>query len=141
MTTPAELILLSCQIALALLLAAFAMTTIRIIAGPSLADRVLGLDLLVTLAIGFIAVIALITGQAVYLDIGLALALVGFLATIAFARFIASRAPPQGGSGHGLPHLPTGAAKRQAGSAPGRKARGKAGQAKKEARGKGEGHG
>ena len=106
MSDPQSMVHLATQIALALVLGAFVLATIRVIAGPSLADRVLGLDLLVTLAIAFIAIIALMTGQAVYIDIGLALALVGFLATIAFARFIASRAPRSGKPDHALPHVP-----------------------------------
>ena len=76
------------HIALAILMLALVMTTIRVILGPSLADRVLALDQLVSIAIGFIAVIAVKTGFELYIDIALALALVGFLATAAFARYI-----------------------------------------------------
>lgn len=96
--TPSELVGLSATIALVLLIAALLMTTIRVIAGPSLADRVLGLDMLVAIAIGFIAVFAIRAGQYLYVDIALALALVGFLATIAFARYIV-RQEGQGGEG------------------------------------------
>jgi multicomponent Na+:H+ antiporter subunit F len=75
------------------------MTVLRIIRGPTLPDRVLGLDMLVAIAIGFIAVIAIKTGFNLYIDIGIALGLVGFLATVAFARFILTRglAPEQTG--------------------------------------------
>ncbi|HZG29001.1 MAG TPA: cation:proton antiporter [Ensifer sp.] len=71
---------------------AFLMTAIRVIVGPSLPDRVVALDMLVAIAIGFIAVIALKTGFHLYIDIAMALGLVGFLATIAFARFILTTA-------------------------------------------------
>jgi multicomponent Na+:H+ antiporter subunit F len=47
--------------------------------------------MLVGIAIGFIAVIAIRTSFNLYVDIAIALALVGFLATVAFARFILSR--------------------------------------------------
>ncbi len=67
------------------------LTVVRIVRGPSLADRVLGLDMLVAIAIGFIAVIAVRTGFNLYIDIAIALGLVGFLATVAFARFILMR--------------------------------------------------
>ena len=40
------------------------------------------------IVIGFIAVIAIKTGFNLYLDIAIALGLVGFLATVAFARFV-----------------------------------------------------
>jgi multicomponent Na+:H+ antiporter subunit F len=74
--------------ALAILTLALVMTAIRVIIGPTLADRVLALDQLVAIAIGFVAVIAVKTSFELYIDIALALALVGFLATAAFARYI-----------------------------------------------------
>lgn len=74
--------------ALAILTLALVLTAIRVIIGPTLADRVLALDQLVAIAVGFVAVIAVKTGFELYIDIALALALVGFLATAAFARYI-----------------------------------------------------
>lgn len=69
----------------------------RVIVGPTLPDRVLALDTLVAVAIGYIAVIGILTGFSLYVDIAIALGLVGFLATVAFARFIlisANKATP-----------------------------------------------
>jgi multicomponent Na+:H+ antiporter subunit F len=86
------------HLALAILILALVMTAIRVIIGPSLADRVLALDQLVSIAIGFIAVIAVKTGFELYIDIALALALVGFLATAAFARYIYVRARKEPGA-------------------------------------------
>ena len=77
--------------ALVLLAISFALVTLRIVLGPSLADRVVGLDMLVTLGIGFIAVIGLKTGYYLYVDIAIALGLVGFLATVALARYVLVR--------------------------------------------------
>ncbi|WP_137132064.1 cation:proton antiporter [Rhizobium sp. FY34] len=77
--------------ALALLVVSFLLTVCRVILGPTLADRVVALDMLVGIAIGFIAVIAVKTGFTLYIDVAIALGLVGFLATVAFARFILSR--------------------------------------------------
>lgn len=67
---------------------------IRIIIGPTLADRILGLDTITILAVGVIGVFAVRTGLYLYVDIALALALVGFLATLAFARLLLSKGPP-----------------------------------------------
>ena len=64
---------------------------VRLVLGPSLADRVVSLDLVTVLLIAIAALMALKTGEAVYLDLGLALALVGFLATVAFARYAERR--------------------------------------------------
>ena len=85
------------HVALAILTLALVMTAIRVIIGPTLADRVLALDQLVSIAIGFIALIAVKTGFELYVDIALALALVGFLATAAFARYIFIRGGGEGG--------------------------------------------
>ena len=75
-------------IALFLMSAAFFLAAYRDIKGPTLPDRIVALDMLVAIAIGFIAVIAIRTGFNLYIDIAIALGLVGFLATVAFARFV-----------------------------------------------------
>jgi multicomponent Na+:H+ antiporter subunit F len=75
-------------IALFLMCAAFFLTAWRVVKGPTLPDRIVALDMLVAIAIGFIAVIAIRTGFNLYIDIAIALGLVGFLATVAFARFV-----------------------------------------------------
>lgn len=64
---------------------------VRLLRGPSLADRVVALDMLTVLAIGFIALRVIATGQTLFLEIAIALALVAFLATVFFARLIESR--------------------------------------------------
>ena len=79
------------MLALALLSASFLLTIYRVLKGPTLPDRVLALDTLVVVAIGFIAVLGIKTGFTLNVDIALALGLVGFLATVAFARFIFGR--------------------------------------------------
>jgi multicomponent Na+:H+ antiporter subunit F len=73
---------------LATLSIAFLLTVIRVVRGPTLPDRILGLDTLVVVAIGYIAVFGVKTGYYLFIDVALALALVGFLATVAFARFV-----------------------------------------------------
>ncbi|GMB81118.1 hypothetical protein NN6n1_19010 [Shinella zoogloeoides] len=75
-------------IALLLMCAAFFLTAFRVVRGPTLPDRIVALDMLVAIAIGFIAVVAIRTGFNLYIDIAIALGLVGFLATVAFARFV-----------------------------------------------------
>lgn len=81
----------SVTISLVILSISFLLTIYRIVKGPTLPDRILGLDMLVAVAIGYIAVIGIKTGYALYVDIAIALGLVGFLATVAFARFVLSR--------------------------------------------------
>ncbi|WP_375449588.1 cation:proton antiporter [uncultured Devosia sp.] len=77
---------------LALLGVALLLCVVRIVLGPKLADRVLALDLLTIEALGFVAILTVHTGYTVYLDIAIALGLLGFLATVALARYILVRA-------------------------------------------------
>ncbi len=78
-------------LSLGLLSAAFILTVIKVVKGPTLPDRILALDMLAAAALGFIAVIGIKTGYTLYVDIAIALGLVGFLATVAFARFVLTR--------------------------------------------------
>jgi len=79
------------QASLVILSVAVFVTIVRIVIGPTLPDRILALDMLVTLGIGIIAVVGIKTGYYLYVDIAIALGLVGFLATVAFARFVLSK--------------------------------------------------
>lgn len=72
----------------ALVLAGMGVAFIRLTLGPSLADRVIALDLLATLMVGYMALFAVLTGHAAFLDVAISVALVTFLATVAFARFV-----------------------------------------------------
>ena len=85
---------LAATIALVLLGLAMLLALIRIIRGPSLADRILGLDTLTVLGIGVICAFAVRVGLYLYVDIAIALALIGFLSTTAFARYLLSRGEP-----------------------------------------------
>ena len=85
-------------LAFAVLAAAFLLTVWRVVRGPTLPDRVVALDMLTGIVIGFIALIAIRTGFTLYIAIAISLGLVGFLATVAFARFVLSR-----GTGGGAP--------------------------------------
>ncbi|MGA1829713.1 cation:proton antiporter [Rhizobium wenxiniae] len=92
MTFAQTILHVSIWIALAVLAVAFLLTVWRVVKGPTLPDRVVALDMLVGIVIGFIALIAIRTGFTLYIDIAIALGLVGFLATVAFARFILASA-------------------------------------------------
>lgn len=96
MFSSADFLTIAIHVSLAVLSLTFLLTVFKVIHGPTLPDRVLALDMLVAVAIGFIAVIGIKTGFTLYLDIAIALGLVGFLATVAFARFILARGPIDG---------------------------------------------
>ena len=73
---------------------AFATLIYRIVVGPTVSDRILALDMMVAVAVGFIAVFGVRSGFYVFLDIAIALGLVGFLSTVAFARFVLMESRP-----------------------------------------------
>jgi len=59
----------------------------RLARGPSLPDRVVALDLMTVAIVAFCGLAAIRSGETAFLDVALVLALVGFLATVALARF------------------------------------------------------
>jgi multicomponent Na+:H+ antiporter subunit F len=60
----------------------------RLVRGPTLADRVVALDLIATLATGAIAVYSIHTARAVVLDVAIVIALIAFVSTLALASYI-----------------------------------------------------
>ena len=73
---------------------AFVLVFVRLVRGPSLPDRVIALDMVAYLAVGTIALWTLATGVSAYLDAALVLALIAFLATVAFGRYIEETPAP-----------------------------------------------
>lgn len=61
---------------------------VRVVRGPSLADRIIALDLVAYLAMGFLGTYAVLVDQGMYVDAVLVLALLAFLGTVAIARYI-----------------------------------------------------
>jgi multicomponent Na+:H+ antiporter subunit F len=70
------------------LIVSLAVVFVRLIRGPTLPDRIVALDMIGFLLIGLAALHALRSEQPAFLDVALIVALVAFLATAAFARFI-----------------------------------------------------
>ncbi len=64
---------------------------IRFIKGPGVVDRVIALDLLITIGIAIIAMYSVITNQPTFLDIAMILALIAFLGTVAFSYYLQRR--------------------------------------------------
>lgn len=64
---------------------------VRFVKGPSLSDRVIALDLLITTGIGIIALYSIINNKPTFLDIAMILALIAFLGTVAFSYYMERR--------------------------------------------------
>jgi len=63
----------------------------RLLHGPSTPDRVVSLDLIAALTIGIIATYSIVSGQPVFLDAAVVMALISFLGTVAFAKYLERR--------------------------------------------------
>ena len=75
-------------IGLFILTLSMALVVYCLIRGPKNSDRIIGLDLLSVLVVALVALLSVYTGEAVLLDVAIAYALVAFLGTVAFARFL-----------------------------------------------------
>ena len=64
---------------------------IRLVKGPSLPDRVVALDMMTVLIVSFCGLYAILAQDAAFVDVAIVLALIGFLATVALARFVERR--------------------------------------------------
>jgi multicomponent Na+:H+ antiporter subunit F len=82
---------LAVGLALAMVGLAMFLTFIRLVLGPTVPDRVVALDLMGVLAVGMITAYDVATDQPMLLDAATVLALVGFLGTVAFARYLERR--------------------------------------------------
>ncbi len=60
----------------------------RVLRGPTAPDRVVAIDILGILIVGFCSILGIPTGRSWYIDIGIAWALQSFIATIALSKYI-----------------------------------------------------
>jgi multicomponent Na+:H+ antiporter subunit F len=63
----------------------------RFMRGPKLADRIVALDLIITIGIAIMAVYAIISEKDSFLDIAMIFALIAFLGTTAFSYYIENK--------------------------------------------------
>lgn len=61
----------------------------RVWRGDNIVDRLIGVDLVTTLTLGILVILAISNRNSIYLDVALGLAALGFIGTIALAKYIA----------------------------------------------------
>jgi multicomponent Na+:H+ antiporter subunit F len=76
------------EIALAMLTLAAIFAFVRLMRGPTLPDRVIAIDLIGVLIVCTLVVVASVDGAAVFLDVALFIALISFVGTVAYARYV-----------------------------------------------------
>jgi len=67
---------------------ALAMNLWRLFRGPGVADRILALDTIVINTIGIIVLAGIANGESTAFEAALLLAMVGFVGTVAYAKFL-----------------------------------------------------
>lgn len=60
----------------------------RLVIGPTPSDRLQAIDTLTTLLIGIIVLLGLVQGSSLVIDVGIVLAALSFVGTLAVARYI-----------------------------------------------------
>jgi multicomponent Na+:H+ antiporter subunit F len=75
-------------IALLTLAVAALLALVRVVRGPTLPDRVVAIDLIGVLIVGMIVVSAAATGEQAFLDVAIVIALISFVGTVAYARYV-----------------------------------------------------
>jgi multicomponent Na+:H+ antiporter subunit F len=78
----------SFAVASAMLAVAAGLTFIRLLKGPTLPDRVIAIDLIGVLMVCILVVTAAATAQQALLDVAMVVALISFVGTVAYSRYI-----------------------------------------------------
>ena len=79
---------LASTVALTMLALGAVLTFIRLMRGPTLADRVISIDLIGILIVCVLVVAGGDSGQHAFLDVAMVIALISFVGTVAYARYM-----------------------------------------------------
>lgn len=83
------ILLTAVYISLLLHIGMIALAVWRVWRGENVVDRLIGVDLVSTLFVGVLVLLALINRDSIYIDVALALAALGFISTVALAKYVA----------------------------------------------------
>tara|TARA_R110002049_G_scaffold10127_3_gene50452 strand:- start:159538 stop:159825 length:288 start_codon:yes stop_codon:yes gene_type:complete len=88
MTMATEILDVALMIAFAALALGQIFSMARLIMGPTPGDRILALDTMVINALGIVVVLGIHLGVQIYFEVALLIAMLGFVSTVALARFL-----------------------------------------------------
>jgi multicomponent Na+:H+ antiporter subunit F len=75
-------------VTLSTLAVAAVLAFIRLVRGPTLPDRVIAIDLMGVLIVCLLVVVGASTAQQAFLDVAIVIALISFVGTVAYARYV-----------------------------------------------------
>ncbi|MGE3993339.1 K+/H+ antiporter subunit F [Pseudorhodoplanes sp.] len=82
------MITVACAFAIIAISVSVLLNVYRLIIGPDVTDRILALDTMVINAIGLIVLTGILFGTTMYFEAALLFAMVGFVSTVAFCKFL-----------------------------------------------------
>ena len=88
MTTATGILDIALVIAFVALALGQILSMVRLILGPTPGDRILALDTMVINALGLVIVLGINLGVQIYFEVSLLIAMLGFVSTVALARFL-----------------------------------------------------
>ena len=88
MSFPTGLLDIAIAITFVTLVAGQVLSMIRLIIGPTVGDRILALDTMVINALGIVVMLGIYQGVQIYFEVSLLIAMLGFVSTVALARFV-----------------------------------------------------
>ena len=88
MTAATEFMDLALMVAFATLALGQLLSMVRLVIGPSAGDRILALDTMVINALGLVILLGVYQGIQIYFEVTLLIAMLGFVSTVALARFL-----------------------------------------------------
>ena len=82
---------ISIFIAFGILLLAFVFALMRLMKGPESSDRIVALDLIASLVIGFILLYSILVNREIYFDIAVVIAMISFIGTIGISIYLKNK--------------------------------------------------
>lgn len=70
------------------LLLALVITMVRLFRGPSSSDRIISLDLVASVVMGFILLYSVLVNKGIYFDIAIVISLISFIGTISISIYL-----------------------------------------------------
>jgi multicomponent Na+:H+ antiporter subunit F len=75
-------------ISFSFLIVAFLFAFIRLVKGPTINDRIAAMDLIASIAMGFILVYSILIKESLYIDIAIVISLISFVGTVAISTYL-----------------------------------------------------
>lgn len=88
MSEAMDFLQLAMVVAFITLVAGQVLSMVRLVLGPTPGDRILAIDTMVINAIGLVVLLGIYQGVQIYFEVSLLIAMLGFVSTIALARFL-----------------------------------------------------